>query len=67
MSELSMKYSGFPGAVFASELRSRHASWFYATLGCAALVVLSVVAMSFDERTLNGISVWQKPFKFSLS
>ncbi len=45
----------------------RHPLWMTAAVGFAALMVACAVFSMFDERTFNGVSVWSKPFKFSLS
>ncbi|HEY8381138.1 MAG TPA: hypothetical protein VIL09_03205 [Microvirga sp.] len=36
-------------------------------LACLALMPPSLVALAFDERLLNGLSVWVKPLKFQAS
>jgi hypothetical protein len=41
--------------------------WWQAAFVFAVLMIVSGVFGSFDDRTLNGVSVWVKPFKFSLS
>ena len=48
-------------------LRERHHSWFLAAIAMAALTLMCAVLFSVDDRMLNGVSVWTKPFKFSLS
>ncbi len=50
-----------------SELAERQPTWWRAALACFALLAMCVAASLVDERTLNGVSVWSKPFKFSLS
>ena len=35
--------------------------------GFALLTTICAVCALFDDRTFNGVSVWSKPFKFSLS
>ena len=47
--------------------RRRHQAW--ATAGFAfALLALGTLGLAVvDERTINGVSVWNKPFKFALS
>ena len=47
--------------------KSLHPAWYFTTLGLLALMVVCMAAPLFDERLLNGVSVWTKPFKFSLS
>ncbi|MFT5577721.1 MAG: hypothetical protein ACI9WS_000472 [Paraglaciecola psychrophila] len=47
--------------------RDMHPLWYYSTLGYLVLMVLFLVAQGFDGRLLQGISVWDKPFKFALS
>lgn len=54
-------WSGF------SAFAERHPVWMRAALANFALLAVCVVASFVDERTLNGVSVWSKPFKFSLS
>ena len=51
-------FSGFTG---------RQPVWSRAALACLVLLAVCVVASFVDVRTLNGVSVWSKPFKFSLS
>lgn len=41
--------------------------WFDATIGLLILSAICLVAEGLDQRLLNGVSVWAKPFKFSLS
>lgn len=48
-------------------LQELHAPWIKCALGFAALTLFCWVASFIDERTFNGVSVWTKPFKFSLS
>ncbi len=47
--------------------RARHELWFECAVGFAALAVICLLMLSLDQRTLNGVSVWAKPLKFSLS
>ena len=47
--------------------KSLHPAWYYTTAGLLLLMVFCMVAPLADERLLNGVSVWTKPFKFSLS
>jgi hypothetical protein len=53
-------------ALFGS-LNRRHPLWWRTALAFAALMLVCAIFSLFDERTLNGVSVWSKPFKFSLS
>ncbi len=55
--------SGFGFSGYAG----RHPVWSRAALACLVLLAVCVVASFVDVRTLNGVSVWSKPFKFSLS
>jgi hypothetical protein len=50
-----------------TSLAARHTVWWRTALVMAALLAVSAVAASFDERLLNGVSVWAKPIKFALS
>jgi hypothetical protein len=45
----------------------RHAVWWRTALVFAVLVVACALFSIFDDRTFNGVSVWSKPLKFSLS
>jgi len=45
----------------------RHPVWWRATLAYAALAAVFLAASLVDDRLFNGVSVWVKPFKFSLS
>ena len=49
------------------ELKSTQIFWYRAALFNFALMVFCLVVGLFDDRTLNGISVWSKPVKFGLS
>jgi hypothetical protein len=49
------------------ELRRRHPSWYYWTIAYAVLTVICLAAGLIDERNFQGVSVWDKPFKFALS
>ncbi len=51
----------------ARRLRARHALWFDAAVVCALLASLCWVVSWFDHRLFNGVSVWTKPLKFSVS
>ena len=48
-------------------LRERHDPWFQAMLALTVLTVVCAGLSLVDERTLSGVSVWTKPFKFALS
>ena len=48
-------------------LQQRHSQWFRTTVIMVALTLVCAGLLYIDERTLNGVSVWTKPFKFSLS
>lgn len=41
--------------------------WTQTSLLIAVLIVPTLIASAFDERQLNGISVWIKPLKFQVS
>ena len=60
----SLAYLRWPTIV---ELKSTQIFWYRAALFNFALMVFCLVAGLFDDRTLNGISVWSKPVKFGLS
>ncbi len=47
--------------------RSFEPNWFYTTVGLLSLMIFCLLAGTIDERLLNGVSVWNKPFKFTLS
>jgi hypothetical protein len=53
-------------ALFAS-FAQRHPIWWRTALAFTVLTAICAFAALVDERTLNGVSVWSKPFKFSLS
>jgi hypothetical protein len=48
-------------------LASRETRLFAGMLIAAALLALSLAAMLFDARVINGVGVWVKPAKFSAS
>lgn len=48
-------------------IRSRHPAWFNIASGFVTLMVFCLIMMLIDERLINGVSVWLKPFKFALS
>ncbi|MEQ8857417.1 MAG: hypothetical protein RIC56_02105 [Pseudomonadales bacterium] len=50
-----------------TELLNRHSAWTLWAGVYLALAAASLVLMSVDERLLQGVSVWTKPFKFQLS
>jgi hypothetical protein len=50
-----------------AELAQRHAIWWRTALALCALLAFCTIAPAFDDRLINGVSVWTKPFKFSLS
>ena len=45
-----------------AKLRERHRPWANAALASAALMTFCLAAGWVDERTLNDVSVWAKPF-----
>ena len=49
------------------EYRRAGPLWFDATIGLLVLSAICLAAAGFDQRLLNGVSTWAKPFKFSLS
>ena len=49
------------------EWLNRQPVWMYTTLLMALWTIVCLAAMSLDERTINDVSVWTKPFKFALS
>jgi hypothetical protein len=49
------------------ELKDSQPLWYYAAGFNFAVLAFCLVAGIFDERTLNGVSVWSKPVKFGLS
>jgi hypothetical protein len=53
--------------IHTSAAMQRHPLWMRTALCFVALMVVCAVCDLFDERTFNGVSVWSKPFKFSLS
>ena len=60
----SLAYPRWPTIV---ELKSTQIFWYHAALFNFVLMVFCLVVGLFDDRTLNGISVWSKPVKFGLS
>jgi hypothetical protein len=48
-------------------IRARHALWFDCAMGFVALAVVCLLMLAIDERALNGVNVWAKPLKFSIS
>jgi hypothetical protein len=50
------------GYANAAEKLSLATMWF-----CFALLPVTLLALTMDERLVNGISVWSKPLKFQLS
>ena len=53
-------------ALFTS-FAQRHPIWWRAAVAFSVLAAICALASVFDDRTFNGVSVWTKPFKFSLS
>ena len=49
------------------QLASRHRAWSVTALVMLGLSILCLALSALDERMLNGVSVWTKPFKFYLS
>ena len=60
----SLAYPRWPTIL---ELKSTQSLWYRAAMFNFALMVFCLVVGLFDDRTLNGISVWSKPVKFGLS
>jgi hypothetical protein len=56
-----------PIARFLNAIRTTSPFWWRATLVGAAICVMFLAAGLFDSRTINGVNVWDKPFKFMLS
>lgn len=50
-----------------SEMRHRHSTWYLCTLGFSLFALVCAVAGLIDDRLFQGVSTWNKPFKFSLS
>jgi hypothetical protein len=50
-----------------SEMFRREPLYATAALVLAALILPTLVAMSVDQRTFNGVNVWIKPLKFEIS
>ncbi len=55
------------GTAFFAEAMRRHPLWMRTAFSFALLMLLCGAFALLDDRTLNGVSVWAKPFKFSLS
>jgi len=55
------------GALRCSGRSHGATAWWRAALMFAALAAACAFASMFDDRTFNGVSVWTKPFKFSMS
>jgi hypothetical protein len=53
--------------IFFQTLQQRN-KWLY-VLGCIVFVlgIISLVFLLFDSRTVNGISLWSLPFRFSIA
>ncbi|MEM7000748.1 MAG: hypothetical protein AAF529_08175 [Pseudomonadota bacterium] len=49
------------------DFKSLQPLWYQNALGWGIFMVLCLLLAALDDRTLNGVSVWSKPFKFSLS
>ena len=65
--DLTLSHTSMRRLPIFSALADRHAMWWRAALASLALLMFCAGISLFDERTINGISVWSKPFKFSLS
>lgn len=52
---------------FLNSIYKRHPDWSRCAGVFVTLTAIFLTLPFFDERLLNGISVWSKPFKFSLS
>ena len=48
-------------------LEDLHAGWHWSAIVLLILASVFLAAQFIDERTLLGVSVWSKPFKFALS
>ncbi len=64
---LSQPPLGAPGPRHWPALRGLQPAWYYASLLFLAMTLVFWSAQWLDARTLLGVSVWTKPFKFSLS
>ena len=49
------------------DVKAMQPLWFYAAVLNFVIMAVCMLAGLFDERTLNGVSVWNKPMKFGLS
>ena len=65
--DLTLSHTSMRRLPIFRALADRHAMWWRAALASLALLMFCAGISLFDERTINGISVWSKPFKFSLS
>ncbi len=57
----------FDSSDVAKTLLAIQPRWFQSTFTLFALTAVFFVALHLDNRLLYGVSVWSKPFKFSLS
>ena len=57
----------FNSSGVAKTLLAIQPRWFQSTLTLFVLTAVFFVALHLDNRLLYGVSVWSKPFKFSLS
>lgn len=55
----------WPGGIL--HLGERHSTWAAWAWAYLAMAAVSLVLMGIDDRLLQGVSVWTKPFKFQLS
>ncbi|NJM30731.1 MAG: hypothetical protein HC855_12100 [Rhizobiales bacterium] len=56
-----------PVVRFLNTIRTASPFWWRAALAGAAICAMFFTAGFIDERTINGVNVWDKPFKFMLS
>jgi hypothetical protein len=56
-----------PGRTMLVDVLQRHPPWMRTAYAFVVLMIAFAACALFDDRTFNGVSVWSKPFKFSLS
>ena len=65
--QVSSRPAEAPDSLNLSSLKALHPAWYYASMLFLAMAMVFLAAQWIDERTLLGVSVWSKPFKFSIS